>query len=193
MSSPTSFTEPKESNLLKVLSGTFAETELKDLSQPIDESDCAEDYGYCSDSDLEDDNDAVKGETLKKTVTESAGKGTVIKVQDIAFITCVFSDTYCLILLTSDDLEDFRHFYFIYTPVPSNLRHLDRRRTASQGVPKSFLCRRTRYLDHHQSRSIVSQTRPAPFFVMITVGVTSPLVRHPSFERACLGQHQRWA
>jgi len=170
VSSPTSFTEPKESNLLKVLSGTFAETELKDLSQPIDESACAEDYGYCSDSDLEDDDDAVKGETPKKTVTEFAGKGTVIKVQDIAFITCVFSDTYWLILLTSDDLEDFRHFYFIYTPVPSSLHHLDRRKTASQGVLRSFPCRRIRYLDHHQSRSTVSQIRSALFFVVRMLG-----------------------
>ena len=119
MSSPTSFTEPKGYNLLKVLSGTFAEAESKDLSQPIDESECAEDYGYCSDSDLEDDDDAVEGgKTLKKTATlrghpfdpscftiseevfvygqheASAKKGTVIKVQDIAFITCVSSDTY---------------------------------------------------------------------------------------------------
>ena len=118
MSSPTSFTEPKEYNLLKVLSGTFAEAESKDLSQPIDESECAEDYGYCPDSDLEDDDVVEEGKTLKKTVNlrghpfdpfcftvseevfvygryeESAKKGTVIEVQDIAFITCVSSDTY---------------------------------------------------------------------------------------------------
>ena len=193
MSSSTSFPERKEYNLLKVLSGTFAEAESKDFSQPIDESECAENYGYCSDSDLEpeDDDDAVKeGETLKKTVTlrghpfdplcfsanedmptygqhkGSAREGAVIRVQDIAFITCVFLDAYCH---ATDDLADFRPFYFIYIPVPSSLHHLDRRRTESQGVPRSLPCRRTRYLGHHQSRSIVSQIRSAPFFVVRTL------------------------
>ena len=115
MGSPTSFTEGREYNFLEVLSGTFAEAESKDFSLPIDESECAENYGYYSDSDLEDDDDDVKeGETLKKTATprghpfdplcftvskemptygqhkESVKEGTVIKVQDIAFITCVF-------------------------------------------------------------------------------------------------------
>ncbi|KAF9645618.1 hypothetical protein BDM02DRAFT_3271586 [Thelephora ganbajun] len=97
-----------------LLSGTFAEAESKDFSQPIDEDECTESYGYCSDSDLEDEDDAVKvGETSKKAVPlrghpfdpfcfpiddkesapacgehkECAGKGTVIKVHDVAFIT----------------------------------------------------------------------------------------------------------
>jgi len=125
VSSPTSFTGGREYNFLEVLSGTFAEAELKDFSLPIDESECAENYGYYSDSDLEDDDDAVKeGETLKKTATPrghpfdpfcftageempthgqhkvSTKKGTVIKVQDIAFITCVFSDKCCPPLTT---------------------------------------------------------------------------------------------
>ena len=118
MSSPTSFTESKEYNFLKVLSGVFAEAESKDFSQSIDESECAENYGYCSDSDLEDDGDTVKRWEGKLRghpfdpfcflVSEKmptydqhkgfARKGTVIKVQDIAFITCAFSDTYCPLL-----------------------------------------------------------------------------------------------
>ena len=114
MSSSTSFTEGREYNFLEVLSGTFAEAESKDLSLPVDESECADNYGYCSDSDLEDDDDTVKeGEgglrghpfdpfcflVSEEMPTydqhrEFARKGTIIKVQDIAFITCVFSDTY---------------------------------------------------------------------------------------------------
>jgi len=113
VSSPTSFTEREEYNLPKVLSGAFAEAELKDFSQPIDESECAENYGYCSDSDLEDDGGAVKKRegglrghpfdpfcfpVSEEMPTydqhkEFARKGKVIKVQDIAFITCVFLDT----------------------------------------------------------------------------------------------------
>ena len=125
VSSPALFTEGKEYNLLKVLSGTFAEAESKDLSLPIDENECADNYGYCSDSDLEDDDDAaMEGEAPKKTATlrghpfdplcftiseemptygqhkESVKEGTVIKVQDIAFITCVFSDECCPPLTT---------------------------------------------------------------------------------------------
>jgi len=125
VSSPAFFMEGKEYNLLEVLSGTFAEAELKDLSLPIDEDECAENYGYCSDSDLEDDDDAAKeGEAPKKkdtlrghpfdpfcfTVSKeiptygqhkvSTKKGTVIKVQDIAFITCVFSGKCCPLLTT---------------------------------------------------------------------------------------------
>src|ERR1700753_436060 len=42
---------------LEVLSGTFAESELKDFSEPIDDDERAENYGYHSDSDLEDDED----------------------------------------------------------------------------------------------------------------------------------------
>ena len=126
VSSPAFFMEGREYNLFsKVLSGTFAEAELKDLSLPIDENECAENYGYCSDSDLEDDDDTAKeGEAPKKTATfrghpfdpfcftvskemptygqhkEFAKKGTVIKVQDIAFITCVFPDKCCPLLTT---------------------------------------------------------------------------------------------
>lgn len=114
MSSPVSLTESKANDLLEVLSGTFAESESKDFSETTDESECAENYGYHSDSDIEDDDDAVNaGETLKKMVTlrghpfdplcfplsarksiptygehkERLEKGKVIKIQDMALIT----------------------------------------------------------------------------------------------------------
>ena len=50
-----------------MLSGTFAESKLKDFSEPIDQNEHAENYGYHSDSDLEDDEDAVDaGKATKK-------------------------------------------------------------------------------------------------------------------------------
>lgn len=42
-------------DLLEVFSGGFAESELKDLSLPVDESEEAENYDYDSDSDLDED------------------------------------------------------------------------------------------------------------------------------------------
>ena len=96
----------------------FAESKLKDFSEPIDESEHAENYGYHSDSDLEDDEDAVDaGKTTKKTAPpgkhtpdllllppvdetpvrthgewrDPSGKGVVIKIHDVGFITYVSS------------------------------------------------------------------------------------------------------
>ena len=99
----------------EVLSGIYSESEQRDFSEPISEDEQAENYGYYSDSDLEDDEDAVNatGNAVKKTVTlngtpfdpsrlatngktpapvygertELSGKGTIIKIHDIAFIT----------------------------------------------------------------------------------------------------------
>ena len=42
-----------------MLSGEFAASEPRDFSEPIDEGEQADDYGYYSDSDLEDDGDEV--------------------------------------------------------------------------------------------------------------------------------------
>ena len=91
---------------------------MKDFSEPIDENEHAENYGYHSDSDLEDDEDAVDaGKTTKKAAPpmkhtpdlflfppvdetpvrthgeweDPSGKGVVIKIHDVAFITYVFS------------------------------------------------------------------------------------------------------
>jgi len=97
----------------KVLFGKFAESQSKDFDkETVDEEGSAEDYGYLSDSDLEDDEDekvapfrrktkskahpfdpfAVPGgDNLKKIVCEEheehAGKGKVVKVPDMAFVT----------------------------------------------------------------------------------------------------------
>ena len=175
MSLHTSFTERKGYNLFKVFSGEFTEAKSKDLSEPIDESECAENYGYSSDSDLEGDDDAIKeGATLKKTVAlKDHRRGAVIEIKDIAFITCVFSYVYCHV---ADDLSDFRPFYSICIPVPSTLHHMDQKETASQRVPRPFSRRRTQYLDHHQSQSIVSQIRSVLEIGLESAGVMLPSV-----------------
>lgn len=107
----------QSNDLHQVLSGQFAESEPKEFSGPVDEGEQAENYGYYSDSDLEDDDeDAVNaaGRASKGAIRprrnlhptrstadqkepvpthgeweELLAKGTVIKIRDIAFITCV--------------------------------------------------------------------------------------------------------
>ena len=103
-------------NGLQVLFGTFAEAESKDFSEPLDDDECAEDYGYYSDSDLEEDEDSASSKETPKQRgpicarghpfdpfcfpladrkpapicgehKERLEKGKVIKIQDIAFIT----------------------------------------------------------------------------------------------------------
>ena len=96
-------------DLLQVLSGSYAESEPKDFSELIDEDEQAENYDYHSDSDLEDDEDVLNAGNAPKKVTplksdplstdvkkstsiygewnESPGRGTIIKIHDIAFIT----------------------------------------------------------------------------------------------------------
>ena len=81
----------------EVLFGSFAESESKDFGDgPIDEQEYAEDYGYLSDSDLEDDEDA-KGSPIA-VPTKSQGnlcgnhdvrveKGRIVKIPDMAFVT----------------------------------------------------------------------------------------------------------
>ncbi|KAF9778365.1 hypothetical protein BJ322DRAFT_1214739 [Thelephora terrestris] len=104
---------PYFSNLL---SGTYSESEPKDFFEPIDEDEQAENYGHYSDSDLEDDDDAVNatGRAVKKAAppkgnsldrfcspandnraqtplygewNECSERGSIIKVHDIALIT----------------------------------------------------------------------------------------------------------
>ena len=98
-----------------MLSGLYSESEPKNFSEPIDEDEEAENYGYYSDSDLEDDEDVANttGKSSKKAATlksssldssrlppddkkpepiygewdEPSGKGTIIKIHDVAFIT----------------------------------------------------------------------------------------------------------
>lgn len=98
-----------------MLFGQFGEAEPKDFSEPLDDDESADDYGYYSDSDLEEDEDCVSltkspkqnslptGSNLPDpfhfslsedkpapTCGEYEGrpeKGKVIKIQDMAFVT----------------------------------------------------------------------------------------------------------
>lgn len=88
-----------------MLFGKFAEAEVKDVSEPCGDE-FAEDYGYSSDSDLEEDSDFEGHEAAATPVMsspiradrraplgeyqENIKTGKVIKVQDIAFITYVY-------------------------------------------------------------------------------------------------------
>ena len=94
----------------KVLFGNFVESQSKDFKETIDEEEYAEDYGYVSDSDLEDDEDekvASFNHTAKSKVhpsdpfvipgedekiiceehEECIDKGKVVKIPDMAFVT----------------------------------------------------------------------------------------------------------
>ena len=96
----------------EVLFGDFAESQSKDFSKDtIDDEESAEDYGYISDSDLEDDEDdraASSKRTIKSKVhpcdpfgvpgegrkilcgeehEERVEKGKVVKIPDVAFLT----------------------------------------------------------------------------------------------------------
>ena len=112
--SPPSQSIPLAQNLsavFKVLFGNFAESQSKDFSKDaIDDKESAEDYGYLSDSDLEDDEDekflelpkragkskvhpfnpfGVLGEDRRSLEEheERVEKGRVIKIPDMAFVT----------------------------------------------------------------------------------------------------------
>ena len=92
-------------NIHQVFSGNFVETEPKDLSEAFDGNDVAQDYGYHSDSDLEDDDiHFANSKELRKTTApptenksfhphgeykERPQGGKVVKIQDVAFITFV--------------------------------------------------------------------------------------------------------
>ena len=109
-----SLTDRTMNNALRVLFGAFAEAKSKDFSEVIDDSETAEDYGYHSDSDLEDDNDRPAAQSTGSRETpislkdrfsssaednksphiydehrESLQQGKFIKIEDVAFITLV--------------------------------------------------------------------------------------------------------
>ena len=96
--------------VLGVLFGKFSESQSKDFKEPVDEEEFADDYGYLSDSDLEDDEDEnssfkhinnlkinsfdpfpAPGEDKEicEKNEEHVGKGKVVKVPDVAFVTWV--------------------------------------------------------------------------------------------------------
>ena len=93
-----------------MLFGTFAEAEAKNFSEHLDDTEHAENYGYHSDSDLEEDGDfaspkgpkPIRGHPFDPFCfipadndhtpaygehMERLEKGKAIKVQDMAFIT----------------------------------------------------------------------------------------------------------
>lgn len=109
-----------------VLSGSFSESETKVFSKTPDNGQFAEDYGYSSDSDLEEDWDfespapqdpplqPCQQEDTYCQYTEDARMGRVLKIQDVAFITCVLSlRTYFLAFLTGDSFQAF--LVYLYT------------------------------------------------------------------------------
>jgi hypothetical protein len=95
----------------EVLFGNFAESQSKDFDkEELDEEESAEDYGYLSDSDLEDDEDEKAASPKQKTRSrthalgpfaglgqeetviceeheEHAENGKVVKIPDMAFVT----------------------------------------------------------------------------------------------------------
>jgi len=111
--SPPSYSIPLAQRLtapFKVLFGTFAESQSKDFKEEIDDEGSAEDYGYLSDSDLEDDEDekvasfkstsepkvypfnpfGAPGEDRKTPCEVHEGrieKGKVVKIPDMALVT----------------------------------------------------------------------------------------------------------
>ena len=92
-----------------MLFGKFSESQSKDFKEAIDEEESAEDYGYLSDSDLEDSeyekpsssfknaskprvhpfgSFPAQGEkTAYEKTEEHVGKGKVVKIPDVAFVT----------------------------------------------------------------------------------------------------------
>jgi len=81
----------------EVFFGGFAEAQSRDFDEEtIDEGEFAEDYGYSSDSDLEDDGDgrvapvAVPPEEKKRLCEEyeeRIEKGKIVKIPDMALVT----------------------------------------------------------------------------------------------------------
>ena len=86
--------------VFEVFFGSFAEAQLKDFNEEtIDEEEIAQDHGYSSDSDLEDDIDrgvapvepvAVPPEEKKilgEEHDERIEKGKIVKIPDMALVT----------------------------------------------------------------------------------------------------------
>ena len=175
-------------NGLRVLSGTFAEAESKDFSEAIDDSEIAEDYGYYSDSDLEDDGRIVDAAEPPETVAPPRGRpsdpssssprndnsaraydelrkrsqqGKIIKVQDVSFITCDFSEQ--SYYHDANNLTDSRLFYSTYTPIKLSSHLTALRRTASLEQRRSFPSQRIRSLGHRLNLSIDLRIRFLPW------------------------------
>ena len=116
--------------VLKVLFGNFSESQSRDFKEAIDDEESAEDYGYSSDSDLEDDEDeritSIKRKARSKAHPfnpfatlggdkriiseeneERVEKGKVVKIPDMAFVTWVRVRNHFSILLTPSQIPSF--------------------------------------------------------------------------------------
>ena len=93
----------------EVLFGNFSEAQPKDFAAAINKEECAEDYGYLSDSDLEDEEDekvasfkytakseahqsdpfGISGEDkiACENCPERVKQGKVVKIPDVALVT----------------------------------------------------------------------------------------------------------
>jgi len=86
---------------LLVLFGNFSEAEPKDLNDDLGDDESTEEYGYGSDSDLEDDGDkeitppkashnAPKkdpSEPRHESYARLTNKGKIVRIHDVAFVT----------------------------------------------------------------------------------------------------------
>ena len=80
-----------------MLFGNFAESQSKDFNEePLNEQEYAEDYGYSSDSDLEDGEDVKGVPVAVSTKSEEihcdnhddrVERGKIVKIPDMAFVT----------------------------------------------------------------------------------------------------------
>lgn len=151
-----------------VLSGKFAESETKDFSETVDDGEFAEDYSYTSDSDLEEDWDfaspppppgqsqPLQSEALYGEYKEHVRAGNVIRVRDVASITCVFP--YSILLLSQPGKASKLSCYF-YTLIPSSSLRLDPKRIESRGVLKLPGPKREKYQNRRPNRSTGWRTR----------------------------------
>lgn len=164
----------------EVLSGAFSESEMKDFSEAVDDGEFAEDYGYSSDSDLEEDWDfrspappedwskTRQREALYGQYKEHIRMGMVIRVQDVAFITYVHPLSN---FLHSQRVKAFLLSCFIYTPIRSLSRRLDPKKIASQGVLRLLGNKREKYLDRRQNQSTGWRTRFQTLVMSLAVAV----------------------
>ena len=104
---PAEFNQPGYCDALEVLFGNFSEAELRDFNDDVGcHESTAEDYGYDSDSDLEDEDRLPTLSTLARNESgagpsrpshrqvgdyedhrELDNKGKVVRIQDVAFVT----------------------------------------------------------------------------------------------------------
>ena len=152
---------------LEVLSGKYTESEIKDVTETVDDGEFLEDYGYSSDSDLEEDWDfggpappPVKSQpqpgALYGEYKELFRMGKVIRIRDVAYITCVFSKS---ILLPSQLVKASKRSCYIYTLIRSASPLSGPKKIGSQGVLKSPGPKKEKYKNHRPNQSIDWQTK----------------------------------